>query len=105
MAGGVAGNSGSAGGQHAPSQGTEKSAFQAGADSDMNKVYLDRYVDEFSGMIPDEVKERTGENGEMKLTAFYPNGKMGHFEGMELIGRFIKTPEYRQFLEGKLGVQ
>lgn len=109
MAAGVAGNSaGSAGAKHAqqPAQ-TQVQQNQGLSDYDkqMNHVYQDRYIDEFSGMIPTEVKETKTNNGEMKLTAIYPNGKVGHFEGMELIGKFIKTPEYRQFLEGKLGVE
>jgi len=105
MAGSVAGSNPSSTNKPIEQPSQEMSASNSGVDNGMNSVYQDRYIDEFSGMIPDEVKEVKTQNGEMKLTAIYPNGKLGHFEGMELIGKFIKTPEYRQFLERKLGGQ
>lgn len=96
MAGGVAGNSPTSSAPQRPNQEVS---------SDMNKVYQDRYIGEFNGMIPVEVKEVNTESGEPKLLAVYADGRLGHFEGQELIGKFIQTPEYRQFLEGKLGQQ
>lgn len=97
MAGGVAGSSPSSNVTHAP-QRPEVS-------TDMNKVYQDRYIGEFNGKIPVEVKEINTQSGEPKLLAVYADGTLGHFEGQDLIGKFIQTPEYKQFLEGKFGQQ